>query len=86
MNCCSLDIEIRKTGSKATSKAVYSHLSSFLPINRETLMKRMKMLRQKEITNKLYQPIEDLKAGQCCCYINQLKTSRLVSIVVISTY
>ncbi|XP_067943607.1 ubinuclein-2-like isoform X2 [Watersipora subatra] len=59
----SLDIEVRKIGSSLTRNAVYSHLSSFLPINRETLMKRMKLLRLKELSGKLRQPLDDLKAA-----------------------
>jgi len=61
---CSLDNEVRHIPSIGTRNSVYSHLSSFLPINRETLMKRMKLLRQKELTNNLQEPIEQLKAGE----------------------
>ncbi|KAF6020470.1 UBN1 [Bugula neritina] len=59
----SLDNEVRHIPSIGTRNSVYSHLSSFLPINRETLMKRMKLLRQKELTNNLQEPIEQLKAA-----------------------
>lgn len=59
----SLDNGVRQIGSVVSRNNVYSHLSSYLPINRETLMKRMKLLRQKELTDRLQEPIDKLKQG-----------------------
>ena len=43
---------------------MFGHLAAFLPCSKDTLLKRAKMLRAKELDDKLKEPMERLKQGR----------------------
>ena len=43
--------------------AMFGHLAAFLPCSKDTLMKRAKTLRVKDLEDKIKEPMEKLKQG-----------------------
>jgi len=43
--------------------AIFGHLAAYLPCSKDTLLKRAKTLRAKELENKIKEPLDKLKRG-----------------------
>lgn len=47
--------------------AIYAHLAAYLPCSKDTLLKRAKTLRVKEMDDKIKGPLQKLKDGRFWC-------------------
>ena len=47
--------------------SLYGHLAAFLPCSKDTLLKRAKTLRVKEMDDKIREPMQKLKDGRSIC-------------------
>ena len=62
---CLYSVEMVSTHMTVGNRSsMYGHLAAFLPCSKETLLKRAKTLRVKEMDDKIRGPLEKLKDGK----------------------
>lgn len=65
MSVCIARVEmISKQMRVGDRSAIFGHLAAYLPCSKETLLKRAKSLRAKELEDKIKEPLDKLRQGQ----------------------